>query len=111
MAFLFDFRSIYVVETGERDEDALMEVALEAGADDVEVDGDVATFYAAAGEFLPVKEALPMVVDIVTRYGLKERIKIIASGKLITPAEVAWAYCAGVISLPEAMLLMRSFSP
>ncbi|MGI9415480.1 MAG: glutamate synthase-related protein, partial [Hyphomicrobiales bacterium] len=44
---------------------------------------------------LPVKEALPMVVDIVTRYGLKERIRIIASGKLITPAEVAWAYCAG----------------
>ncbi|MCG8562450.1 MAG: FMN-binding glutamate synthase family protein [Hyphomicrobiales bacterium] len=44
---------------------------------------------------LPIKEALPMVVDIVTRYGLKERVKIVASGKLITPAEVAWAYCAG----------------
>ena len=44
---------------------------------------------------LPIKEALPMVVDVVTRYGLKDRIRIIASGKLITPAEVAWAYCAG----------------
>ena len=44
---------------------------------------------------LPVREALPMVVDIVTKYGLKDRIRIIASGKLITPAEVAWAYCAG----------------
>lgn len=45
---------------------------------------------------LPVKESLPMVIDILKRYGLRDRIKIIASGKLITPAEVAWAYCAGV---------------
>ena len=44
---------------------------------------------------LPVKEALPMVVDILRRHGLKERIRIVASGKLVTPAEVAWAYCAG----------------
>ncbi len=44
---------------------------------------------------LPVKEALPAVVDVITRFGLRPRIKIIASGKLITPAEVAYAYCAG----------------
>ncbi len=42
-----------------------------------------------------VRESLPLVVDTVTRYGLRDRIKIIASGKLITPATVAWAYCAG----------------
>lgn len=44
---------------------------------------------------LPIRNSLPMVVDILARYGLRDRIKIIASGKLITPAEVAWAYCAG----------------
>ncbi len=44
---------------------------------------------------LTVREALPMVVDIIERDGLGDRIKIIVSGKLITPAEVAWAYCAG----------------
>ncbi len=44
---------------------------------------------------LPVKEALPMVADILIRNGLKDRIKLIASGKLVTPAEVAWAFCAG----------------
>ena len=44
---------------------------------------------------LPVRESLPMVVDILKRYGLRDRIKVIASGKLVTPAEVAWAYCAG----------------
>ncbi len=44
---------------------------------------------------LPVRESLPAVVDILTHWGLRKRIKIIASGKLITPTEVAYAYCAG----------------
>ncbi|WP_455376008.1 FMN-binding glutamate synthase family protein [Kaarinaea lacus] len=44
---------------------------------------------------LPIGEALPRVVDILERHGLKERIKIIASGKLINPADIAWAYCVG----------------
>ena len=44
---------------------------------------------------LPIKESLPMVVDMLTQSGLRDRIKVIASGKLITPADVAWAYCAG----------------
>jgi len=44
---------------------------------------------------LPIRQALPLVVDKLTLHGLRDRIKVIASGKLITPAEVAWAYCAG----------------
>ena len=44
---------------------------------------------------LPIKESLPMVVDALNRYGLKDRIKVIASGKLVTPEEVAWALCCG----------------
>jgi glutamate synthase domain-containing protein 2 len=44
---------------------------------------------------LSVREALPIVIDILERHGLRERVKVIASGKLATPAEVAWAYCAG----------------
>jgi len=44
---------------------------------------------------LPIREALPMVTDVLTRYGLRDRVKLVASGKLITPADVAWAYCAG----------------
>ena len=42
-----------------------------------------------------IKESLPMLVDLRDEYGLKSRIRIITSGKLITPAEVAWALCAG----------------
>lgn len=44
---------------------------------------------------LTLREALPMLVDLRDRAGLKERIRIIASGKLVTPSEVAWALCAG----------------
>ena len=44
---------------------------------------------------MSIKESLPLVIDILIKYGLRERIKVITSGKLITPAEVAWAYCAG----------------
>jgi len=44
---------------------------------------------------LPLCEALPLLVDKLVEYGLRERIKVIASGKLINPKEVAWALCVG----------------
>jgi glutamate synthase domain-containing protein 2 len=44
---------------------------------------------------LPVRESLPMVVDLLIEHGLRDRIKVIASGKLINPAGVAGALCAG----------------
>ena len=44
---------------------------------------------------LPIKESLPLVVDMLCKHGLRERIFVVASGKLITPGEVAWALCAG----------------
>ncbi len=44
---------------------------------------------------LPIKESLPLVVDKLNRYGLRERVKVIASGKLINPAGAAWALCVG----------------
>ncbi len=44
---------------------------------------------------LPLRESLPLLVDKLGEYGLRERVKVIASGKLITPADVAWALCIG----------------
>jgi glutamate synthase domain-containing protein 2 len=44
---------------------------------------------------IPIQESLPNLVDILNLFNLRERIKVIASGKLITPAEVTWALCAG----------------
>jgi glutamate synthase domain-containing protein 2 len=44
---------------------------------------------------LPIMEALPRVVDALLESGLKERIHVVASGKLATPARAAWALCTG----------------
>jgi len=44
---------------------------------------------------LPIMEALPRVVDDLIAAGLKQRIKVIAAGKLVTPAKAAWALCTG----------------
>lgn len=44
---------------------------------------------------LPVQEALPKVVDIFTRKGIRARTKIVVSGKMMTPSQVAWALCMG----------------
>ena len=58
VVFMFDFRSIFVIENGDLDEDALMELALEAGAEDVEVGDGFSTVYGGATEFIAVKEGL-----------------------------------------------------
>jgi glutamate synthase domain-containing protein 2 len=57
---------------------------------------------------LPIHQCLPRVVDLVAAHGLRERIRIIASGKLITPAEVAWALCAGADFVNSARGYMMS---
>ena len=44
---------------------------------------------------LSINEALPRVIDALIENGLRERIKVIASGKIITPAKVAWALACG----------------
>ena len=44
---------------------------------------------------LLLRESLIMLVDALDRHGLRDRVRVVASGKLITPTEVAWALCAG----------------
>jgi len=44
---------------------------------------------------LPIQESLPLIIDNLKTHQLRDRIKIIASGKLITPSGVAWALCMG----------------
>lgn len=51
---------------------------------------------------LSVRESLPLVRDIIKKHNLAERIPIIASGKLTTPAEAAWALCAGATFINSA---------
>ena len=51
---------------------------------------------------LPLRESLPILVDKLTEYGLRERTKVIASGKLINPEDVAWALCLGADFITSA---------
>ena len=44
---------------------------------------------------LPIAEALPRVVDSLIQANLKGRIRVVASGKLVTSARAAWAVCCG----------------
>ncbi|MEM8817880.1 MAG: FMN-binding glutamate synthase family protein, partial [Pseudomonadota bacterium] len=44
---------------------------------------------------LPIRESLPLVVDMLRQHGLKERVRVISSGKLVNPADAAWALCVG----------------
>ena len=57
---------------------------------------------------IPLKESLPLVADILLKTGLKGRTRLIASGKLTTPAEVGWALCVGADFVTSARGFMFS---
>ena len=44
---------------------------------------------------IPLHESLTMVVDMLSKAGLKDTVRVICSGKMITPGDVAWALCMG----------------
>ena len=44
---------------------------------------------------MPVREALPLVADLREEFGLNDRIRLVASGKLVNPGDIAWALAAG----------------
>lgn len=51
---------------------------------------------------LPLKESLPILVNLLIQRGLRKRIKIIASGKLVIPSRVAWALALGADFIASA---------
>jgi glutamate synthase domain-containing protein 2 len=57
---------------------------------------------------LPITEALSIVAAARERHGLRERIRIIAAGKLVTPDKVAWAMCMGADFVSSARGFMFS---
>ncbi|HVJ10814.1 MAG TPA: FMN-binding glutamate synthase family protein [Burkholderiales bacterium] len=44
---------------------------------------------------LSIEEALPRVVDALIETGLRSRVRVVASGKIVTSARAAWALCVG----------------
>lgn len=57
---------------------------------------------------LPIRESLPIVINRLNRHGLRERIRVIASGKLLTPSAVAFALAAGADAINNARGFMFS---
>ncbi|MBW4034874.1 MAG: FMN-binding glutamate synthase family protein [Proteobacteria bacterium] len=57
---------------------------------------------------LPITQALPLVAAVRARHGLRDRVRIVASGKLITPDKVAWALCMGADFVSSARGFMFS---
>ena len=87
--------------------DLVLERGIESAPDFITVDsGDGGTGAAPMSLMdcvgLPIKESLPIVVDMINRYGLGDRIHVIASGKMITPAEAAAALCVGADFIQSA---------
>jgi len=57
---------------------------------------------------LPIREGLPRLIDILVQHGLRERVRVICSGKLLTPTDVAWALCMGADFITSARGFMFS---
>lgn len=55
---------------------------------------------------LPLQEALPLVTNTLRAHGLRDRVRVIASGKLINPSQVAWALCVGADFVVSARAFM-----
>jgi len=58
VAWMFEKRGTFVISAEKADEDTLMEIALEAGADDVKTEGELLEIVCRVGAFSAVKEAL-----------------------------------------------------
>jgi glutamate synthase domain-containing protein 2 len=57
---------------------------------------------------MSIREALPQVADLRDRHGLHDRIRLIASGKLVNPGDVAWALAMGADFVTSARGFMFS---
>jgi glutamate synthase domain-containing protein 2 len=51
---------------------------------------------------LPLRQSLPLLVDLLNERGFKQRIKVIATGKMIMPSYVAWALATGANFIASA---------
>ncbi len=57
---------------------------------------------------LPLREALPRVSDILHERSLRDRVRLIASGKMVNPSDVAWCLALGADFVVSARGFMFS---
>ncbi|HRH72646.1 FMN-binding glutamate synthase family protein [Zoogloea sp.] len=80
--------------------EAILRRGLDTAPDFIAVDGGEGGSGAAPQALadhmaLSIDEALPRVLDTLIEFGLRERIRVIAAGKLVTSARAAWALACG----------------
>lgn len=80
--------------------EAILRRGLDTAPDFIAVDGGEGGSGAAPQALadhmaLSIDEALPRVIDTLIEFGLRERIRVIAAGKLVTSARAAWALACG----------------
>ena len=80
--------------------EAILRRGLDTAPDFIAVDGGEGGSGAAPQALadhmaLSIDEALPRVVDTLIEFGLRQRIRVVAAGKLVTSARVAWALACG----------------
>jgi glutamate synthase domain-containing protein 2 len=80
--------------------DAIIRRGLHSAPDFIVVDGGEGGSGAAPQALadhmaLSISEALPRVVDALIESGLRQRVRVVASGQLITSARAAWALACG----------------
>lgn len=95
VAYMFDARGRITIEEAQTTEDALMDVAINAGAEDVYLEGDIWTVICAPEDFISVKEAIE-----------SKKIKIDSAELTMIPnvlTEVQGADVARVVKLIDAL--------
>jgi len=93
--------------------DAILRRGFESAPDFITVDGGDGGSGAAPMPLmdsvgLPIRDSLPIVIDTLAAAGLRERVRVIASGKMIVPTEAAWAFCVGADFVATARGFMFS---
>jgi glutamate synthase domain-containing protein 2 len=95
--------------------EAILRRGLDTAPDFIAVDGGEGGSGAAPQALadhmaLSIDEALPRVVDTLIEFGLRERIRVIAAGKLVTSARAAWALACGADFVNTARGFMFSWA-
>jgi len=93
--------------------DAILSRGVNSAPDFITIDGGEGGTGAAPMPLMdlvgmPVREALPMVATLRDAAGLKDRIRLVASGKLVNPGDIAWALAAGADFVTSARGFMFS---
>lgn len=97
VSYMFDKKGLIVVDMEGHDEDEIMEIALEAGADDVVVSDDVCEIYTDTTSFNEVKAAIEANQSVVV---LEASISMIPQNT-VTPDEATAAKVRRLIDMLE----------